>query len=253
MERHFKECKESKESTLTLNVWKCTECNAEYQHLSSLQRHNREKHSFSRNGDGDRPSKRRRTNMGSEAVFECDLCFKTFSSSNALGGHKSAAHRDRKGMDCHSVRKVLNPESPRKSLALKWRCGICGDRFKNEMCLKHHELLHGTERPFKCTLCDSAFVLEGRLHTHLLTTHHVKRWECTQCGLRFTKKRELRAHICGGDGGQEVDGRESERNSGGIMGRGQDLRKERQSAVDSVVSVDSEPINEGFSIYNHRL
>ena len=175
-------------------IWKCIECDIEYLHLSSLRRHNREKHSNSVNREitsnsNSRPTKRRRIQMDANTV-----------------NTPSTIHRQRENtMDSDSAE-------------LKWKCGFCGARFKKKTYLRNHELIHNKERPFKCTLCDSAFVLESRLRTHLLGVHGVKSFRCERCHKAFAKKKDLTAHyaecrgvnIAENDENEEVEKRLSE-------------------------------------------
>ena len=67
----------------------------------------------------------------------CNMCPKTFASSQALYYHKQR----------HS--------------GVKYNCPQCNKSFSTDSSLKMHSLIHAGEKPHKCTECDKSFRQKG--------------------------------------------------------------------------------------------
>ena len=81
------------------------------------------------------------------AIFICDVCSKEFTSKQALGGHKSGAHKD--GPRYKSKRNCV-----RKQEKIIGYCRYCGSEHKNNNSLRNHERIC-KENPKKQSTCFS--------------------------------------------------------------------------------------------------
>ena len=146
-----------------------------HEHESSLKRHNRQNHSVPGQLENDEidyhPSKRRRISTGSvsqsgingsQPRHQCNICFKVFSSSNALGGHKSGAHRDL---------NVVTKSTTTPMVAVV--CRHCGKAFSQKCDLyKHIRGFHDLP-PFHCDVngCNASFDWARNLRAHHKSVH----------------------------------------------------------------------------------
>ena len=168
----------------TMKLWECAECNIQYELLSSLKRHKREKHGFDAGSDINyRATKRRKISMisvpqsGAQPRHQCNICFKVFSSGSALGGHKSAAHRNGKGVT---------------NLA-EYRCDRCFRSFTTIHGLNGHRR-HCTV--FPCDHCEYRATRKDNLYGHLRDKHDIAPFVCNidDCSSAFRYYRELQKH-----------------------------------------------------------
>ena len=178
-----------------------------HEHESSLKRHNRANHSVpgqSENDDVDyHPIKRRRISTGmtgsiqqsgingSQPQHQCNICFKVFSSGSALGGHKSAAHRNGKG--------VTNQEEyrcNRCSRCFTTRHGLNGHRGHCPMNPKNRHNTLGNDAVFACDHCEYRATRKDNWYQHLRDQHDIAPFVCDidDCSASFRYYRELQKH-----------------------------------------------------------
>lgn len=222
-------------------------CQEAFKYKQELDVHQKSKHIAS-NDINLRPSKRRKidtdlnTHSASRQSYQCDICFATFSSGAALGGHKSRAHRNRSYQTSSDSALQGKARVNSEFLERKWPCGVCGKRFRDRSYLRKHELLHKAERPFECSLCDKAYVDKNRLDTHLYLVHGVKPFQCGQCDKAFAKKKDLTTHYATCRGTNLASKRDEEKAN-------EKSHKAWNSCATEHVSNDSAQ----RSIFNHRL
>lgn len=137
-----------------------------------------------------------------EENFPCDICNRIFSSKSSRAEHRKS-HSDSGG----HVRASVSPENLEKSTSqskycstlteLKYRCGVCSERFKDPEDLSEHGCLAAEERSFSCPNCDKHFLHESHLKKH--QTSHQKcqsgLYQCNQCSSSFSSSQHLLSHL----------------------------------------------------------
>ncbi|KAG8007000.1 Transcription factor E4F1 [Nibea albiflora] len=114
--------------------------------------------SISDNADGDK----RVYKVNQDGRFICQLCEKTFKTTNILRTH----------MKTHSDQKNFS-------------CDLCGTSFRTKGSLIRHNRRHTDERPYRCTLCGQSFRESGALTRHLKALT-----PCTE-KIRFVQYKEI--------------------------------------------------------------
>uniref|UniRef100_A0AAR5PHW7 C2H2-type domain-containing protein n=1 Tax=Dendroctonus ponderosae TaxID=77166 RepID=A0AAR5PHW7_DENPD len=127
--------------------------------------------------------------------FECIVCHKLYKSQTTLRRHQNI---HTKAKDCHVgkiqqffdelkgevkiedhdlaelvklereanyIDKLKDPKSVLVEEKL-CRCEICHKTFVSANTLKHHLIVHSSERPFKCDICDLTFKRKAYLNIH---------------------------------------------------------------------------------------
>lgn len=103
--------------------------------------------------------------------FKCDLCPKTYLRKQAIEMHLNAAHL----------------------LDYKFKCDICGNRFKTFVVLFGHKARH--KKTCACPICNKMFsnVFEVREHQVVHTLE--KNVQCKLCDKKFGSQRYMLKHI----------------------------------------------------------
>ncbi|CAN9505870.1 unnamed protein product [Ophioblennius macclurei] len=114
--------------------------------------------SISDNPDSDKPAYK----VNHEGRYICQLCQKTFKTTNNLRTH----------MKTHSDQKNFS-------------CDLCGTSFRTKGSLIRHNRRHTDERPYRCTLCGQSFRESGALTRHLKALT-----PCTE-KIRFVQYKEI--------------------------------------------------------------
>ncbi|CAJ1076509.1 transcription factor E4F1 isoform X1 [Xyrichtys novacula] len=114
--------------------------------------------SLSDNADGEKPVYK----VNSEGRYICQLCEKTFKTTNILRTH----------MKTHSDQK-------------NFTCSLCGTSFRTKGSLIRHNRRHTNERPYRCNLCGQSFRESGALTRHLKSLT-----PCTE-KIRFVQYKEI--------------------------------------------------------------
>nr|XP_033500162.1 transcription factor E4F1 [Epinephelus lanceolatus] len=128
--------------------------------------------SLSDNADSDKPVYK----VNQEGRFICQLCDKTFKTTNILRTH----------MKTHSDQKNFS-------------CDLCGTSFRTKGSLIRHNRRHTDERPYRCTLCGQSFRESGALTRHLKALT-----PCTE-KIRFVQYKEILVSKDGVQKGVEDD------------------------------------------------
>ncbi|KAJ8332831.1 hypothetical protein SKAU_G00417270 [Synaphobranchus kaupii] len=130
--------------------------------------------------------------------FPCDLCDRTFTCKLSRAEHRKG-HTEPE----ESLPPLLPPQgSPSSSLhvvadQLKYRCGICCERFRDPEQLSEHGCLAARERPYFCTDCNQHFLCGAHLKKHQLS-HQFSRpllYQCNRCHMRFTYRHQFLNHL----------------------------------------------------------
>ncbi|XP_008286126.1 transcription factor E4F1 [Stegastes partitus] len=128
--------------------------------------------SMSDNADSDKPVYK----VNQEGRYICQLCEKTFKTTNILRTH----------MKTHSDQKNFS-------------CDLCGTSFRTKGSLIRHNRRHTDERPYRCTLCGQSFRESGALTRHLKALT-----PCTE-KIRFVQYKEILVSKDGVQKGVEDD------------------------------------------------
>ncbi|XP_029293899.1 LOW QUALITY PROTEIN: transcription factor E4F1 [Cottoperca gobio] len=115
--------------------------------------------SLSDNAESDKPVVYK---VNQEGRYICQLCDKTFKTTNILRTH----------MKTHSDQKNFS-------------CDLCGTSFRTKGSLIRHNRRHTDERPYRCTLCGQSFRESGALTRHLKALT-----PCTE-KIRFVQYKEI--------------------------------------------------------------
>uniref|UniRef100_A0A8C9Z9D3 Transcription factor E4F1 n=1 Tax=Sander lucioperca TaxID=283035 RepID=A0A8C9Z9D3_SANLU len=111
--------------------------------------------------------------VNQEGRYICQLCDKTFKTTNILRTHLKT-HSDQKNFSCD----------------------LCGTSFRTKGSLIRHNRRHTDERPYRCTLCGQSFRESGALTRHLKALT-----PCTE-KIRFVQYKEI---LVSKDGVQKED------------------------------------------------
>ncbi|XP_026218572.1 transcription factor E4F1 [Anabas testudineus] len=114
--------------------------------------------------------------VNQEGRYICQLCEKTFKTTNILRTH----------MKTHSDQKNFS-------------CDLCGTSFRTKGSLIRHNRRHTDERPYHCNLCGQSFRESGALTRHLKALT-----PCTE-KIRFVQYKEILVSKDGVQKGVEAD------------------------------------------------
>ncbi|XP_062294784.1 transcription factor E4F1 [Scomber scombrus] len=114
--------------------------------------------------------------VNQEGRYICQLCEKTFKTTNILRTHMKT-HSDQKNFSCE----------------------LCDTSFRTKGSLIRHNRRHTDERPYRCTLCGQSFRESGALTRHLKALT-----PCTE-KIRFVQYKEILVSKDGVQKGVEAD------------------------------------------------
>ncbi|KAJ8289788.1 hypothetical protein GJAV_G00005350 [Gymnothorax javanicus] len=130
--------------------------------------------------------------------FPCDLCERTFTCKLSRAEHRKT-HTEPE----EKLPPLLPPQDLQSSLLplnadqLKYRCGICCERFPDPEQLSEHGCLAATERPYSCADCNRHFLCGAHLKKHQLS-HQLSRtnlYQCKHCHIRFSYRHDFFNHM----------------------------------------------------------
>ncbi|KAJ8889679.1 hypothetical protein PR048_009180 [Dryococelus australis] len=135
-----------------------------------------------------------------ETPFACELCPKQFASRRSLKIHH-VSHTGERNFSCDECgntftqKSALNIHSRIHTDYKPFCCSICGKRFTINTYLRSHILTHTGERPYTCSVCGRAFTQKGVLNNHMRTHRAEKGFACTECDKRFITSVEFKSHM----------------------------------------------------------
>ena len=136
---------------------------------------------------------------GSEGLFECDICKKSFNSKGNLNRHKRI-HTGETNFECATCKKRFLEKSKLKiherihTGEVPYECRTCKVRFKQLGHLDRHERIHTGEMPFECVKCKKRFNRKFTLDVHERNHTGEVPYECKTCEKRFKQNSDLKRH-----------------------------------------------------------
>ncbi|XP_061725619.1 oocyte zinc finger protein XlCOF6-like isoform X1 [Cydia pomonella] len=133
--------------------------------------------------------------------YPCDLCDKSFRSSNGLKSHMMG-HTGERPHVCQVCQKAFKHKSHLKfhlqihneNRQYPYSCEVCGKRFTYKSALTGHLRSHTGEKPYSCDLCKKKFALKSTLNAHLRYHRGEKPFSCDICKKSFAFRYTLQAH-----------------------------------------------------------
>ncbi|XP_072901122.1 PR domain zinc finger protein 15 isoform X2 [Hemitrygon akajei] len=185
-------------------LYKCDECEKEFSRKESLKQHVSYKHS--------------RNEVDDSYMFQCPTCLKAFRIRTALEFHNCrTGKRDDKTFQCDMCFRFFSTNSnlskhKKKHGDKKFSCDTCGKMFYRKDVMLDHQRRHteGGKRvkkdesepngmvkykkePSGCPVCGKVFSCRSNMNKHLLT-HGDKKYTCEICGRKFYRVDVLRDH-----------------------------------------------------------
>jgi hypothetical protein len=171
----------------------CAQCDAMFDHWSSLAGHLWRKH------------------LIDMELHKCDLCsYRTYSLSNLENIHKRIHFNERnficeickKGFKNHKQlinhrvkhRTELENGTAKESLS-KHVCNLCDRTFNDSRLLRtHFDIVHKKLRPFICIDCGYSAASRSALKSHLRSHTGEKPFKCEKCNYTTSDHNSLRRH-----------------------------------------------------------
>ncbi|XP_068425207.1 zinc finger protein 1035 [Clinocottus analis] len=139
-----------------------------------------------------------------EENFPCDICNRVFPSKSSRvehrKSHSKASHYPPPpflGKE-HEKSASLSEGSSVSPKELKYRCGVCGERFPDPEELSEHGCMEAKERPYPCSDCHQHFLHASHLKKHR-NSHHMSwsngEYPCNQCNSSFFTSQQFLRHL----------------------------------------------------------
>ncbi|CAK6960416.1 zinc finger protein 1035 [Scomber scombrus] len=137
-----------------------------------------------------------------EENFPCDICNHVFPSKSSRAEHRKShsVSRDRVPtlISTGEQSASLFESSSLFTKELKYRCGVCSERFKDPEELSEHGCMAAKERPYSCSDCHKYFLHSSHLKKHR-TTHQLSsstsEYPCNQCNSSFSSPHHFLSHL----------------------------------------------------------
>lgn len=133
-----------------------------------------------------------------EENFPCDICNRVFRSKSGRAEHRKS-HAKLTDHHLSLQKSVLVSESrPLLNRVLKYRCGVCNERFRDPEELSEHGCMAAKERPHSCLDCKKYFLHASHLKKHRTTHHHSRPggdYPCSHCNSAFSSSRHFLSHL----------------------------------------------------------
>lgn len=137
-----------------------------------------------------------------EENFPCDICNCVFRSKSSRAEHRKSHSKS----GDHYPAFILKEEelsSVPKSLSgitreLKYRCGVCNERFSDPEKLSEHGCMAAKERPYSCLDCNKHFLDTCHLKKHRATHHKSQpgqEYSCNHCNRSFFSSQHFLTHL----------------------------------------------------------
>jgi KRAB domain-containing zinc finger protein len=202
---------------VTLNGFRCFDCNFHSTSKALLRNHRDEEQHFSKTTETCKICNKHFASSSTykfhlttvhrnREKFECQHCGKKFGRKDNFECHVVAVHLKVKRFGCQSCNQKFGTESSMKEHAARthgiaaWKCDTCSLVFKQKFTFKSHMLkVHGKQVSSEnvCLLCNEFFQNKTDLTDHKTNIHGQKSWKCEQCGKVFGRKDYLNNHVNG--------------------------------------------------------
>ncbi|CAH1797434.1 unnamed protein product, partial [Owenia fusiformis] len=105
----------------------------------------------------------------------CNVCGKTYMTRGGYRTHYDLAHAEQK-FKCDFCPKTFGSEVTKKRHLADTHiknmvCHTCGKLFTTRKRLKSHQTSHSSEKKFKCYICGNKFKYESAVYMHMRTVH----------------------------------------------------------------------------------
>jgi len=134
-----------------------------------------------------------------EKTYQCDLCYKTFTTAGVLNRHKQI-HSGDKSYKCNLCEKAfatsgyLTKHELIHLVEKPYKCDLCVKEFTTSSNLTKHKRIHSGEKPYKCDLCEKEYFRSDHLTTHKQSHTGGKPYKCDLCHKTFSKSSHLTRH-----------------------------------------------------------
>ncbi|XP_028435315.1 zinc finger protein 1035 [Perca flavescens] len=139
-----------------------------------------------------------------EENFPCDICNLVFPSKSSRAEHRKSHAKPGDhpppsiSREEHEKSASHTKSSSVSSKELKYRCGVCGERFRDPEELSEHGCMAAKERAYSCSDCDKYFLHASHLKKHQ-TTHQLSsstsEYPCNQCNNSFSSSQRFHSHL----------------------------------------------------------
>ncbi|XP_054478224.1 zinc finger protein 1035 [Anoplopoma fimbria] len=139
-----------------------------------------------------------------EENFPCDICNLVFISKSSRVEHRKSHSKSSERSPPpisraeHEKSAILSESSSVSPKELKYRCGVCGERFRDPEELSEHGCMEAKERPYSCSDCAKHFLHASHLKKHR-TNDHISlsnsEYPCNQCNNSFSTPQQFLSHL----------------------------------------------------------
>ncbi|XP_037597992.1 PR domain zinc finger protein 15 isoform X5 [Cebus imitator] len=170
--------------------YRCGTCEKTFRIESALEFHNCRTGLIARPGEGG-PGGSRLRDLPDDKTFQCEMCFRFFSTNSNLSKHKKK-HGDKK-FACEVCSKMFYRKDVMLDHQRRHLEGV--RRVKREdLDAGGENLVRYKKEPSGCPVCGKVFSCRSNMNKHLLT-HGDKKYTCEICGRKFFRVDVLRDHI----------------------------------------------------------
>ncbi|XP_069331036.1 PR domain zinc finger protein 15 [Eulemur rufifrons] len=170
---------------------RCGTCEKTFRIESALEFHNCRTGLRADAGRGGPGGGRAARQMPDDKTFQCEMCFRFFSTNSNLSKHKKK-HGDKK-FACEVCSKMFYRKDVMLDHQRRHLEGV--RRVKREDLEAGGEnLVRYKKEPSGCPVCGKVFSCRSNMNKHLLT-HGDKKYTCEICGRKFFRVDVLRDHI----------------------------------------------------------
>ncbi|XP_036207288.1 PR domain zinc finger protein 15 isoform X2 [Myotis myotis] len=170
--------------------YRCGTCEKTFRIESALEFHNCRTGTLAHPGEGG-TSGSRLSDLPDDKTFQCEMCFRFFSTNSNLSKHKKK-HGDKK-FACEVCSKMFYRKDVMLDHQRRHLEGV--RRVKREdLETSGESLVRYKKEPSGCPVCGKVFSCRSNMNKHLLT-HGDKKYTCEICGRKFFRVDVLRDHI----------------------------------------------------------
>ncbi|CAJ1061607.1 zinc finger protein 1035 [Xyrichtys novacula] len=129
-----------------------------------------------------------------EESFPCDICDRVFPSKSSRVEHRKSHSRSGELQPPLISREENEQTVP---FELKYRCGVCNERFRDPEELSEHGCIAAKERQYPCADCNKHFLHASHLKKHRII-HEISwshsEYPCNYCNSSFSSSQEFLTH-----------------------------------------------------------